>query len=427
MKKENSIIIINFVVILIMLFVKIIYNIPIVYLMSLFLIPITIISYFEFDLSIFTTLFLNFTITYFFLENLKKYGFNHEVILIGIFQIFFSIYTLLMGFIFSKLKKEILVSRLYKNIMEISYERDNLDKFLDEIVKYTKDKFESKNCSIILIKKDKVIQKIISTENNINKELLEKNLKNESSLLNYILNGNNIYSNIASRDKRFNNYIDSLNRFISVPIKSGDEVIGIISIEDNIKNYTKRDVENLGNYGTVLGLAISNLNYYNKSLYDDLLDIPSKNYVDKKIKKVLADSKEKQILYTIIQLDLDNFKKINELYGSLNGDIVLVKAVKFIKSKLEKKDFIGRYGGNNFIIILENRGKYISKEILENIKDEFSNIEFNVKNDKVKLTFSAGVIAIPIDSVKTIREMKILLEQRMYKAKILGKNTIVEF
>lgn len=427
MKKENSIIIINFIVILIILFVKIKYNIPLVYLMSLFLIPITIISYFEFDLAIFTTLFLNFTITYFFLENLKKYGFNHDVISIGSFQIFLFIYTLFIGFIFNKLKKEILVSKIYKNIMKISHERDDFDKFLDEIVKYTQDKFESEKCSIILIKKDKVIQRVISTENNINMKLLEENLKNRKSLLNYILNGDNIYSNIASRDKRFKNYIDSLNRFIAVPIKSGNEVIGIISVEDNIKNYTKRDVVNLENYGTILGMAISNLNYYNKSLYDDLLEIPSKNYVDKKIKKILEDSKEKQILYTIIQLDLDNFKKINEIYGSLNGDIVLIKAVKFIKSKLEKKDFIGRYGGNNFIIILENRGKYISKEILENIKNEFSNIEFNVKNDKIKLTFSAGIIAARADNIKTIREMKTLLEQRLYKAKILGKNMIVEF
>ena len=97
------------------------------------------------------------------------------------------------------------------------------------------------------------------------------------------------------------------------------------------------------------------------------------------------------------------------------------------KEILGENDFIGRLSGNTFIVILENKGKYITKDILEELRNRYMTTELFIKERKVKMTFSASIISLPMDVVDSFDEARDLLEKRLYRAKLTGKNFILEY
>ena len=94
---------------------------------------------------------------------------------------------------------------------------------------------------------------------------------------------------------------------------------------------------------------------------------------------------------------------------------------------LGEYDFIGRLTGNTFIIVLENKGKYITKDILEELRNRYMTTEMYIRERKVKMTFSASIISLPMDTVDSYDEARDLLEKRLFRAKLTGKNFILEY
>ena len=219
---------------------------------------------------------------------------------------------------------------------------------------------------------------------------------------------------------------------MAVPIEADGKKIGIISIEskDNYRNFTTDDLEYFSEYASIVGLIIENLEYYKRGLYDELLDIPGERYIKKKVESILIEktqTNESSVFYSIVMIDIDNFKKINEIYSSLNGDSILRQSVEIIKSIVGKNDFMGRISGNCFILIFANKGKYITKDIIEELRVNYMTHDFTMKERKIKMTFSASIVSVPLDNVNSYEEIKELLEKRLYRAKMTGKNYIVEY
>jgi len=127
---------------------------------------------------------------------------------------------------------------------------------------------------------------------------------------------------------------------------------------------------------------------------------------------------KKQKKLTIAMVDIDDFKIINDTYGHLYGDYVLKRVAGTIKSNLRKTDIVGRYGGDEFFIILCDTGREEGHAMMERIRQKIQEIEW--EKDLV-VTISGGIAEIGSDELTGILKK---VDQLLYRAKQKGKNLV---
>ncbi|GEN46309.1 sensor domain-containing diguanylate cyclase [Alkalibacillus haloalkaliphilus] len=155
--------------------------------------------------------------------------------------------------------------------------------------------------------------------------------------------------------------------------------------------------------------------------YDELTDLPNRKLLDMHLKKAMARASRKGEVLAVMFIDLDGFKEVNDQLGHESGDELLkVVATRFV-SCLREEDFVSRYGGDEFVVILENIGEEGAKDVAERIIEQLSR-PIAIKGEEVLVSPSIGVSHYPHDN----EVLDVLLDQAdhaMYYAKSKGKNT----
>jgi diguanylate cyclase (GGDEF)-like protein len=149
-------------------------------------------------------------------------------------------------------------------------------------------------------------------------------------------------------------------------------------------------------------------------------------FVHKKINEFLdthlniAKRYNHPLSYAII--DLDNFKQINDTYGHLTGDYVLVSLANLLKTSLRSTDFIGRYGGEEFAIIATYTDAAAAFESLDRIRNEFAKLNHYSGDQVFNVTFSAGVACYP--KYTNLDDLMAVADKALYESKKNGRNQI---
>jgi len=122
-------------------------------------------------------------------------------------------------------------------------------------------------------------------------------------------------------------------------------------------------------------------------------------------------------------IDVDHFKNVNDTYGHLTGDGVLKSLSRLLQERLRRTDIIGRYGGEEFGIILLNTGAETAASIMNEIRENFSHIRQQAEGEEFFVTFSCGVASFP--EIKQAAAMGAAADYALYEAKESGRNRIV--
>ena len=126
----------------------------------------------------------------------------------------------------------------------------------------------------------------------------------------------------------------------------------------------------------------------------------------------------------VIMADVDHFKKINDKQGRLVGDRVLKEVAARVKAALREFDLVGRYGGEEFVILLEDTSTHTAHQIAERIRLRISSAPIHVGGQEMQITISQGLaLCCQGDDTQSILSRS---DQAMYKAKQAGRNCIVE-
>ncbi|MFJ4345754.1 diguanylate cyclase [Pseudomonas sp. NPDC089401] len=122
-------------------------------------------------------------------------------------------------------------------------------------------------------------------------------------------------------------------------------------------------------------------------------------------------------------LDIDHFKKINDRHGHPMGDRVIKSLALFLKQRLRKTDFIGRYGGEEFAIVMPNTALDAAHKVLDEIRRRFAEILYPAQEGELQCTFSAGVVELEegLDALS----MASTADEALYRAKHAGRNCVV--
>ncbi len=126
---------------------------------------------------------------------------------------------------------------------------------------------------------------------------------------------------------------------------------------------------------------------------------------------------------SILFIDIDNFKKVNDIYGHLAGDKVLKEVAEIILSNIRKSDYAFRYGGEEFLVILPYTSKEEAYKIAEKIRKEIYETPIIYDNYQIHITVSIGVSEF--DLKKSIKENLEIADKKLYHAKKTGKNRII--
>ena len=176
-------------------------------------------------------------------------------------------------------------------------------------------------------------------------------------------------------------------------------------------------------------------------MYLELLSKEIKDYSDKALKDVLTDTFNRRALEDIgvkilekdklarkatslVLLDIDNFKSINDTYGHNVGDIVLKQLSEHINKLIRKDDLFVRYGGEEFILLLPCTDAIAAFEVAEKIRLQIANISLDINNIHISFTVSIGV-SESSDSNISLSEFIKEADEKLYTAKKNGKNRVV--
>ncbi len=159
------------------------------------------------------------------------------------------------------------------------------------------------------------------------------------------------------------------------------------------------------------------------AITDGLTGVFTRRHYLGRLEEELSYAKKFNQHFSFLMIDIDHFKRYNDTYGHLVGDAILREISRVIKDNLRQIDLIGRYGGEEFSIILTQTDKGGAKFVAERIRQAVENKLIKVYDEDLKATVSIGVAVFPDDA----KEMQDLIEksdEALYKAKESGRNRI---
>jgi diguanylate cyclase (GGDEF)-like protein len=158
---------------------------------------------------------------------------------------------------------------------------------------------------------------------------------------------------------------------------------------------------------------------YNESIHDVLTGVLNRKALMEKI----DDYNNKNKSLGIIMIDIDNFKIINDTYGHLVGDQILKEFTAIISNTIRKSDFVGRYGGEEFLAVIPDLDVDEVKTIAERIRKNIESETFHIGSLSLKITASLGVYVLT-EKTKIEDAIK-LADDALYEAKKSGKNKVI--
>ncbi len=161
---------------------------------------------------------------------------------------------------------------------------------------------------------------------------------------------------------------------------------------------------------------------------DALTGIKNRRFFDKKLVMESRRSRREQTPLSIIMLDIDRFKAINDTYGHPTGDQVIKAVASIIKNRLKRPlDEVVRYGGEEFVVLLpntENKGAY---DIAEQIRQTIAQSGVVVDGTDIKFTISAGVYTDVANDINNPEIFTECADKALYYAKQHGRNQVITF
>jgi diguanylate cyclase (GGDEF)-like protein len=139
----------------------------------------------------------------------------------------------------------------------------------------------------------------------------------------------------------------------------------------------------------------------------------------------LSRSRRAEMPVSLLMLDLDHFKRINDTYGHLGGDDVLKAFAALVRSCLRKEDLLARYGGEEFVVLLPSASQAQALSLGERIREGVAARSFDANGHLVRVTVSIGIASEGGDTLPSLEAMLGRADEALYQAKNEGRNRVV--
>lgn len=239
-----------------------------------------------------------------------------------------------------------------------------------------------------------------------------------------VIIGNSVnYNKLHSNDDIISDLIEAgtagVKSTLCTPIIVQNKTIGMINIDSTIKDaFTPRDIQIIEIFALEVGKMIQYYEIIQENLYlsrfDSMTKIYNRGYFYDRHREIFM--KEPTIPYIFVAMDIDNLKEVNDAYGHMVGDQLLVKFVETIKKYLPEQAIFGRYGGDEFNIILPHSSHGDVVQIMKQSIQDLKNHQLVCKDDYIQVLFSYGAVAYP-EEESDYKQLIVIADERMYQQK----------
>jgi diguanylate cyclase (GGDEF)-like protein len=264
----------------------------------------------------------------------------------------------------------------------------------------------------------------ISYYKQVRDDIIKQISKTEKiEIIEYIIGDNLFITNSNLEEDIPKDYI-----YVNI-IDKNKEVSGIILLGSSKKKKFSTEEKNMlqtiANYSF---LVVQSAKLYatvqNLSIIDPLTQIYNHGFIIKRLEEEFKQAERYGRELSIIMADIDFFKKVNDTYGHQTGDYVLKIVARIMEESVREIDIVGRYGGEEFLLILPETGKGNTKIIAERIRQKIEQQNFSQFLSAFTITISSGV-AEYTKKLKLPSELIKQADTALYKAKEEGRNRVV--
>ncbi|GAB4536318.1 MAG: hypothetical protein Fur0020_04230 [Thermodesulfovibrionia bacterium] len=221
--------------------------------------------------------------------------------------------------------------------------------------------------------------------------------------------------------------------FISMPIKIEDRVEGVINVSDKIdgSRFNEYDLKILESFTASASIAIQRSLFYKQteklkelSITDPLTGLYNRRHINERIKEEITRFKRYKHPFSFLMLDIDGFKTYNDTYGHIKGDEVLKALADTITESLRTIDIAGRFGGDEFVVILSQTPKVDAISIANRLRENVNNRLMGFTPDRsMRMTISMGITTFP-DDTSSLEDVLKKTDEALYLAKRGGGNRV---
>lgn len=163
---------------------------------------------------------------------------------------------------------------------------------------------------------------------------------------------------------------------------------------------------------------------YRLTINDGLTQIANKRFLLDFLEGEMSRSKRYDRSLTLIMMDLDHFKNINDEFGHLTGDFVLKEIANLIRNRIRREELFARYGGEEFAIVLPETGEEGGREFASILRELIADAEFEFEGNLIPVTVSLGVAELTKKMVSP-EDLIRSADERLYQAKQEGRNRVI--
>jgi diguanylate cyclase (GGDEF)-like protein len=171
--------------------------------------------------------------------------------------------------------------------------------------------------------------------------------------------------------------------------------------------------------------AISHSQMQQLAALDALTGVYNRRFGDRRIREEFGRAVRVQAPLSLLMLDIDHFKTVNDAYGHMVGDKVLVAVAQTVMGAIREGDVLVRYGGEEFLCVLPGASRHDVGLVADRIRVLVSDAVVRNSGQELRVTVSVGTASYPNGSVADAEQLIKLADEAMYEAKATGRNRVV--
>ena len=211
---------------------------------------------------------------------------------------------------------------------------------------------------------------------------------------------------------------------VYLPIIKGDRDLALVGVRRRNRAFDPERLKFVDPVCSHMAIAFDNAHLYSIAISDELTHLYSLRHFRYCIEREVMNFERNGDAFTLLLIDADDFKKINDAHGHIIGDTVLMETAQCIAASVRDNDLTFRYGGEEFAVLLPSTDAEGGRPVAERIRAAVEAHVVEIEGLQVRLTVSIGISSCPKTATDS-RGLLLAVDRALYRAKAAGKNKIV--
>jgi len=211
---------------------------------------------------------------------------------------------------------------------------------------------------------------------------------------------------------------------IVVPLRTDKAVGGLILLPAKADPYSLLDIQYITQIARFASIAIENANLYWQATTDRMTKLFSHHYFQQNLDEEVSRALRYKGVFSLIMFDIDHFKKFNDTFGHLQGDLIIKEIARILRHSVRTVDFTARYGGEEFAVVLPQVDAKGAAVVAERIRAAIDKHEFPGEDGPLHVSVSMGVAQFKPQRMRSPSQLIAEADKALYQSKELGRNRI---